>query len=124
MSLSDRFKSFVNKKADPSSNKGKAATPPVPPANDAPSPTLEDLGKIIAQERTDGQSKQQIMEKELETLRSSLQKMESTTKTSREAQNQTLQFLQQDAEREIKFFERKLQEDLSHWDKQLKEREK
>src|SRR5258706_4002912 len=125
MSLSDRFRWFVNKKSEPpSSNKEKALTPngPMPPP--PPSHTMEELARIIAQERTEGESKQQEMDKELQALRASLEKIEITTKSSREAQNQTLQFLQQDAEREIKFFERKLKEDMTHWEKQLKEREK
>ena len=64
------------------------------------------------------------MDKELQGIRTSLEKMDVTSKSSREAQNQNLLFLQQDAEREIKYFERKLHEDMTRWDKQLKDREK
>ena len=64
------------------------------------------------------------MEKELEGIRGSLDKMDVAAKSSQETQGQTLQFLQQDAEREIKYLERKLREDMTHWDTQLKDREK
>src|ERR1700687_1260921 len=122
MSLSDRFRSMLNKKSD------VPAPPQIPSVASEPvpmkSPTLEDLGRLLAQERTEGETKQQALNKDLQGIRTSLEKLESTNKTSRETQNQTLQLLQQDAEREIKFFERKLREDMKHWDAQLKERAK
>src|SRR6266850_1529209 len=123
MSLSNRFRSLFNNKADPEAASQKnASTPPPPPPSS--SQTLEELGKRIAQERAAGESKNDTTEKELRELRASMENMDIAAKSSRESQNQTLQFLQQDAEREIKYFERKLKEDMTHWDKQLKEREK
>ncbi len=123
MSLSNRIRSLLSKKAEQeaASQEGSSNPPPPPPA---PSHTLEELGKLIAQERAAGKATNETLEKELHEIRASIDKMDVAAKSSRETQNQTLQFLQQDAEREIKYFERKLKEDMTHWDKQLKEREK
>src|SRR5207302_2463980 len=121
MSLADRFRSMLNKKSDPASPKELKPEPPVTPKK---SPPMEERGRLIAQEKTEGESKLRALEKELEGIRGSLEKIEVTAKCSRETQGQTLQYLQQDAEREIKFFERKLREDMKHWDQQLKDREK
>src|ERR1019366_10033265 len=98
------------------------APPSEPPAHS--SQTLDDLDRKIAQERAEGEAKEELLEKELQGIRTNLEKLELATTSSRETHNQTLHFMQQDAEREIKFFERKLHEDMTQWDKQLKDREK
>ena len=91
MSLSDRFKSLVNKK-DSSSSKPEKKEIPTPPESKptnppAPAPashTLEDLGKLISQERAEGETKKQALDKELHEIRSSLEKMDSSSKSSRD----------------------------------------
>jgi len=37
---------------------------------------LEELGRLIAQERTDGETKQKAIEKELDNIRASIEKLE------------------------------------------------
>src|SRR5689334_16781029 len=98
MSLSDRFKSFVNKKPDSSAFQPEkpeiAATAETKLGSPTPSHTLEELSKLITQERTEGETKKQALEKELHEIRASLEKMDITAKSSRDSQHQTLQFLQ------------------------------
>src|SRR6185312_6751836 len=133
MSLSDRFKAMLKKndgEPAPQENAGLSAAPPGAAASvqaapsAAPSPTLEEIDRLIAQERRDGEARLLAMENEVHAIRAAMEKSELATKNKRDAQQQTLQFLQQDAEREIKFLERKLQEDISSWNRQLTEREK
>src|ERR1019366_4067040 len=133
---SDRFRFILKKKSSPDNKEGKAESPIPPPpksgARGAPpseppahsSQTLDDLDRKIAQERAEGEAKEELLDKELQGIRTNLEKLELSTASARETHNQTLHFMQQDAEREIKFFERKLQEDMTQWDKQLKDREK
>lgn len=137
MSLSDRFKSMMNKgKAEssrPESDSTRAETPAssTPPQAAVPTPTpapasrtLEEIDRLLIEERRQGETQLQSVSKEIQTLRMALEKTEMDTKTRRESQDQTLQFLQQDAEREIKFLERKLNEDTAAWNRQLNDREK
>ncbi len=130
MSLSDRFKSMINKNKETSSSINKEnvdPTPlPVPETTPPPAetPNIEQLSKAVAEEQQETEGKQQALDKELHSTRADLEKMDISAKSARDGHNETLQFLQQDAEQEIKFFERKLHEDMTHWDKQLREREK
>src|SRR5688572_630237 len=100
MSLSDRFRSMMNKKGTPNKESETPASTPKapPPPSPHPSPTLEELGQQIHQERTQGEAKQQGVDKEIQVIRTNLEKIEASAKSARETQNQTLQFLQQDAE--------------------------
>src|SRR5579862_4062506 len=115
MSLSDRWRSMLGKqerKPDPEPAAALTPTPasvPVPPAPATPpSPTLEEVDRLIAQEKVEGQAHLQALEQEIQAIKMALEKSEVSAKNRRDAQQQTLQFLQQDADREIKFLERKL----------------
>src|SRR5882672_3119 len=112
MSLSDRFRSILNKKSDSAPPMEQKPEPPVTPIKNRPT---EDLGRLMAREKIEGETKLQSLEKELEGIRGSLEKIDVVAKSARETQGQTLQFLQQDAEREIKSFERQLHDDMKHW---------
>src|ERR1051325_9167988 len=129
MSLSERFKSMMNKGKGlsdkkegnlPNTSDSSPASQPKP----GTSSTLEGIGQWMAKERAEGLEKQQALDKDLRATREALEKLELNAKTARDTHNQTLEFLRQDADREIKFFERKLREDMTLWDKQLKDREK
>src|ERR1700761_5880667 len=134
MSFSDRLRSFLGdsgknepphetrrptppESTPPAEAARPTPTPPLPapapalpePMPPKPSPTLEELDRLIAQERRDGEARLQAVEKEIQGLRQSLEKVDASSKTRHDQQQQTLEYLQQDAEREIKFLERKLQ---------------
>jgi|GEM_PF-3754708 len=137
MSFSDHFKSILGKSGNekpadgsPPAPENKSSLNPVPveatpaPAAKQASPTLEEIERLIAEQRRQGETQVQAMEKEIQAVKGLLDKTETQSRNRREVQEQTLTFLQQEAEREIKFLERKLQEDMAAWSRQLTDREK
>jgi hypothetical protein len=133
MSFSDKFK-FKLGKSGKENPEFTPAPAPVPPEAQAPitppeevkpaSPTLEEVSRLIQEQRKEGEAQLSSMDKEIRAVKELLDKSDVQSRSRREAQEQALTFLQDEAEREIKFLERKLQEDVSVWNRQLAEREK
>jgi len=132
MAFADRFKSLIKKTpgAEPETKKAPApaAQTGAPPPPKSPevnaSASLQDLENRIAQEKSEGEARSQVIENEIRAIQMNIEKTELASKSQRDSHQQTLVFLQQDADREIKFLERKLQEDLAAWNRQLTDREK
>src|SRR5690349_18713876 len=103
MSFSDRFRSLRKKKDDspqepPSpapAEQVHSAAPQTPAATPKPSPTLEEVERLLAQEKSEGLARQRTMDKDISALRANIEKIELAAKNRRDSQQQTLQFLQQ-----------------------------
>src|SRR5438477_624011 len=98
MSLSDRLRSLLNKKASSSGGKEKEEVRPTPSPVERP-----DLARQLEQKKSEGRARSKALDQEILNIRTALEKTELQAKNSQETHQQSLQFLQQDAEREIQF---------------------
>src|SRR5580765_5053605 len=101
MSLSDRLKAIIHKSESDATASPALASSPAPISAESsatiPStlPTLEELNRAVESEKKQSQTQMDALEKEIQGIKTVLEKAELTSKTQRDSQQRTLQFLQQ-----------------------------